>query len=119
MGSDQISPQAGIQTSTEDIRDSVAGDPSAIGYISLGDLDQSVKALSIQGVLPGMQTISNGSYGISRPVLYLTKGDPQGIIKAFIDYVLSPGGQSIISGMKLIKVDQDIEPILYISLIFP
>ena len=45
MGSDQISPQAGVQTSTESIRDSVAGDPGAIGYISLSDLDQSVKPL--------------------------------------------------------------------------
>ncbi len=104
MGSDQISPEAGVQTSTEAIRDTVAGDPAAIGYISLDDLDQSVKALAIQGVLPNLQTISDGSYAISRPVLYLTKGDPQGLAKAFIDYVLSPGGQSVVAGMKLVKV---------------
>jgi phosphate transport system substrate-binding protein len=104
MGSDKISPGAGIQTSTEGIRDAVAGDNGAIGYISLGELDQSVKALAIQGVMPNMQTVYNGSYGISRPILYVTKGDPQGLTKAFIDYVLSPAGQSIIAGMKLINV---------------
>lgn len=104
MGSEQISPTAGMQTSTASIRDAVAGDPGAIGFISLGELDQSVKALAIQGVMPNMQTVSNGSYAISRPILFLTRGEPQGLINAFINYALSPAGQSIVAGMKLINV---------------
>jgi phosphate transport system substrate-binding protein len=103
MGSDSFSPSAGIQTSTEAIGDSVAGDPDAIGFISLGDLDQSVKALALQGVQPSMQTVFNGAYKISRPFFYVTKDEPQGLTKAFIDFVLSPEGQAVVADAKLVK----------------
>ncbi len=104
MGSDSFSTSAGIQTSTEAIRDSVAGDPDAIGFISMGDLDQSVKALALQGVQPSMQTAFNGTYKISRPFFYVTKDEPQGLAKAFIDFVVSPEGQAVVAGAKLVKV---------------
>ena len=104
MDKDKISTNAGIQNSTENIRSSVAGDPTAIGYLSLGDLNQSVKALTIQGVQPNRQTVFNGSYKISRPYFYLTKDEPQGLTKVFIDFVLSPEGQAIVANMKFVTV---------------
>lgn len=104
MNKDKISTNAGIQNSTENIRSSVAGDPTAIGYISLGDLNQAVKALAIQGVQPNRQTVFNGSYKISRSYFYLTKDEPQGLSKAFIDFVLSPEGQAVVANMKFVTV---------------
>ncbi len=102
MGQDKISSTAGIQNSTEAIRAAVAGDHGGIGYISLGDLNSSVKALSIQGVRPSRQTVFNASYKISRPYFYITKDDPQGLTKAFIDFVLSPEGQAVVAKMKFV-----------------
>jgi len=104
MGQDKISSNAGIQNTTEAIRAAVAQDPAAIGYISLGDLNNSVKALSILGVRPTMQTVFNASYKISRPYFYITKDEPQGLTKAFIDFVLSPEGQAVVAGMKFVTV---------------
>lgn len=102
MGQDKFSSNAGVQNSTESIRSSVAGDPTAIGYISLGDLDRSVKALALGGVYPNKQTVFNASYKISRPYFYLTKDEPQGPTKAFIDFVLSSEGQAVVTDMKFV-----------------
>ncbi len=104
MDNTQINPGAGIQTSIEAIRGAVAQDPDAIGYVSLGDLDQTVKALAIQGVQPNQQTVDEGVYKISHPLLFLTKGEPTGLVKDFIDWVLSPEGQAIV-GQHYVKVN--------------
>lgn len=105
MRNDSFSSSAGIQTSAEAMRSSVAVDANAIGFVSLGDLDKTVKALALQGVQPSMQTVFNGTYKISRPFFYVTKGEPQGLAKAFIDFVLSPDGQAVVGDAKLVKVN--------------
>ncbi len=104
MGNDQFSTGAGIQTSAEAMRSSVAVDPNAIGFISLGDLDQSVKALALEGVQPSTQTVFNGSYKISRPFFYVTKDEPQGLAEAFINFVLNKDGQAVVAATKLVPV---------------
>lgn len=104
MGDSKISEKAGVQNSTGAIRTAVSGDPNAIGYISLGDINQSVKALNIDGVVPSQATILDDTYKISRPFLYLTGGEPTGLAKAFIDWTLSPEGQAIVSE-KFVKVN--------------
>lgn len=103
MQDKKISVKAGVQNSTGAIRTAVAGDENGIGYISLGALNDSVKALAIDGVEPSKETVLNGTYKISRPFLYLTKGKPEGLTKAFIDFVLSPEGQNIV-GLEFIPV---------------
>jgi len=104
MGEDtKISSKAGVQNSTGAVRTAVAGDPNGIGYISLGSVNKAVKALKIDGVEPSKETVLNGSYRIARPFLYLTKGKPTGLVKAYIDFVLSPEGQKI--------VEQDFIPV--------
>lgn len=85
-----------VQSSTEAVKQSVKGDPNAIGYISLADLNGDVKAVKINGVTPSEDTISNGSYTIQRPFLFLTKGQAKGATLDFINWCLSPEGQAIV-----------------------
>jgi len=85
-----------VQGSTGAVRTAVENDPNAIGYISMGSLNQKVKAVKIEGVDPTEPNVLNGSYKISRPFLYLTKGKPEALAKAFIDFVLSPEGQKVV-----------------------
>lgn len=85
-----------VQSSTEAILQAVKGDSNAIGYISLASLNGNVKAVKINGVAPSEQTVSDNTYKITRPFIFLTKGEPTGIVKDFIDFCLSSEGQSII-----------------------
>ncbi len=85
-----------VQSSTEAITQAVKGDSNSIGYISLANLQGDVKAVKINGVAPSEQTVSDGTYKVTRPFIFLTKGDPKGEVKKFIDWVMSPEGQSIV-----------------------
>jgi phosphate transport system substrate-binding protein len=85
-----------VQSSTEAVLQAVKGNPGAIGYISLASLNGDVKAVKINGVTPSEQTVSDDTYKIVRPFIFLTKGNPTGIVKDFIDFTLSPEGQTIV-----------------------
>ncbi|HHW40583.1 MAG TPA: phosphate ABC transporter substrate-binding protein [Syntrophomonadaceae bacterium] len=104
MGKDKkITGKAGVQNATGAVRTAVERDENAIGYISLGSLNEKVKAVTVDGVKPSEETVLNGTYKISRPFIYLTKGAPTGVVKAYIDFVLSPEGQKIV-GEKYVPV---------------
>jgi phosphate transport system substrate-binding protein len=92
------------QSSTGAVRSYVAGDPNAIGYISFAEIDNSVKALSIDSVAPTYDTIANGAYPIQRDLLFITNGNPSGNVKAFIDFTLSPAGQAILKAHGLVPI---------------
>ena len=92
----KIVSNAIVQSSTEAILQAVKGDPNAIGYISLASLNGDVKAVTINGVAPTEKTVSDQTYKIVRPFIFLTKGEPTGIVKDFIDFTMSPEGQSIV-----------------------
>lgn len=85
-----------VQSSTEAVKQSVKGDPNAIGFISMADLSDDVKAMKVDGVSPSDETILDGSYKIQRPFLFLSKGNAQGATLDFINWVLSAEGQAII-----------------------
>lgn len=102
MGKNKIKADSIVLTSTESIVQSVKGDPSAIGYISLTSFKSDVKGLKVDGVYPSEQTISNGSYAIQNPFLLLTKGQPNGVVKDFLDFCLSPEGQAIVKSEKVV-----------------
>ena len=91
--------------STEQGLSEVAKNPNAIFYPSLGYVTDEVKPLAIKktdddpGVLPSVATALDGTYPIARPLLYYTNGEPQGAIKTFIDYCLSPEGQGMVIGV--------------------
>jgi phosphate transport system substrate-binding protein len=82
-------PTAAVLPGTGQVRSVVAQAKGAVGYISLGFVDSTVKALSIDGITPTEATVADNSYPLSRVLHMLTKGQPTGLEKRFIDYVLS------------------------------
>jgi phosphate transport system substrate-binding protein len=96
MDEEEIAASAIIQNSNGAVKTAVAGDPNAIGYVSLAVVDSDIKALNIEGAAPSVENIKDGTYKISRSFNYITKGEATGLGKAFIDFVLSEEGQGII-----------------------
>src|SRR5262249_19944937 len=84
-----------VQDSTGAVRQMVASDPAAIGYISLGQVDASVKALQIDGADASEETIDRGTYPLVRPFLFVTKGEPAGPAAALIAWVNGPEGHAL------------------------
>jgi phosphate transport system substrate-binding protein len=93
------------QSSTGAVRSFVAADPNAIGYISFAEVDNSVKAVGIDGVVPTYASVANGTYPIQRDLLFVTNGDPSGNAKAFLDFTLSPAGQAILKANKEVSIN--------------
>ncbi|MEN3003435.1 phosphate ABC transporter substrate-binding protein [Dehalobacterium formicoaceticum] len=88
---------AAIQNSTGAVRTAVSSDANAIGYISMGSLDDSVKALKVDGVDATEDNVIAGTYKISRPFNFLSKGEPTELAKTFIDWILSAEGQEVVA----------------------
>ena len=94
---DQTTVDAVVQNSTNGVMTSVAQDPNAIGYISLGSLNDTVKAIKVEGVEATEENIVNGSYKISRPFNLAYKEDKlNDISKDFLAYCLSTEAQEIV-----------------------
>lgn len=93
---DHTSDEAIITNSTSVMMTSVAGDTYGIGYISLGSLNDTVKALKIDGAEATVENIKSGSYKISRPFNIATKDKVSEVTQDFIDYIMSADGQAVI-----------------------
>ena len=93
---DKTIASAEITNSTAVMMQTVAGDKAAIGYISLGSLDDSVKALKIDGVEATTDNVKNGSYSVSRPFNIVTKEETTEVAADFIAYILSEDGQKVV-----------------------
>lgn len=100
---DNTTDTAEITNSTSVMMTTVAGNEYAIGYVSLGSLDDSVKALKIDGAEASVDTVKDGSYKISRPFNIVTKDGLSDVAQDFIDYILSSDGQSVIEKNGYIK----------------
>lgn len=102
---DKTTATAITQGSTGAVMTTVASDPNAIGYASFGAASENsaVKMISVENIQPSAENIYAGTYKISRPFLMLTKAEPTGAVKAFIDFILSPAGQEIV-GKHYLKV---------------
>jgi len=94
---DMTTKEAVIVSQTSVMMTNVAGDKYAIGYISLGSLGDTVKAVQIEGVDATAENVKNGTYSIARPFNIATKGEPTGLAKDFIDFILSADGGAVIS----------------------
>lgn len=104
---DMTTTEASITNSTSVMLTSVAGDPYAIGYVSLGSLDDTVKAVKIDGVEATGENVSNGSYKIARPFNIVTKDGLSDVAQDFIDYIMSADGQAIIEENNYIKASDE------------
>lgn len=102
MGEAEITPKAIVQDSNGAVRQLVADDPNAIGFISLGLVNDKVKALHLDGIEATRENIMNGNYSLSRPFLFVTNGEPTGLAKSFIEFTLSLEGQTLLSHEGLI-----------------
>lgn len=93
---DNTTQAAAIQNSTNGVMTAVANDETAIGYISLGSLDDSVKAVTVGGVEATSDNVSNGTYTLARPFNIVTNGEPTDAVAVdFIGYCMSPDGQAL------------------------
>lgn len=101
---DYTTDEAAITNSTAVMLTSVAGDRYAIGYVSLGSLNDSVKAVKIDGADATVANINNGSYKISRPFNIAVKDDISAAAQDFVNFIVSNEGQKIIAANKYIKI---------------
>ena len=93
---DYTTDDAEITNSTEVMITSVAGDKQAIGYISLGSINDSVKALKIDGAAATVDDIKDGSYKIARPFNIVTTGEVSDVAQDFINFIFSEEGQKVV-----------------------
>lgn len=97
---DEYRPDALTQPTTGAIVTEVSQNPNAIGYIGVAYLDDSVKALSLDAGVgseyPSSENIISGKYPLARPLFFYTNGEPEGLIKEFVDFVQSEEGQNIV-----------------------
>lgn len=103
---DTTTENASITNSTAVMMTTVAGNKDAIGYISLGSLNDSVKALKIDGAEASAANIKNGSYKIARPFNIVTKGDVKPATQDFMAFIMSKEGQQVVSANGYIGDDK-------------
>lgn len=99
-----ISDRANVVVSNGAMKTAVAGDPFAIGFVSVGNMDSSVVPVTLDGVTPTLETVRSGEYKVARGLYSLTKGEPSGLAKLFLDFIISPTGQQIVADKGFIPV---------------
>lgn len=107
---DMTTEEAIISNSTNVVMTSVASDPYAIGYISLGSLNDTVKALKIDGAEASVKNIQDGSYKIFRPFNIAYKGELSAVAQDFVNFIMSSDGQTVVEEAGYIKVDENAAP---------
>ena len=106
---DKTTSEAVIANKTDVMLTNVSGDEYGIGYVSLGSLSSSVKAVDVDGVEATAENIKNGTYKVARPFNIATKAEISDVAQDFIDFILSADGQEIVSN-GYIKVDDNAAP---------
>ncbi len=92
----ELAPSVNVVNSNGAMKTAVGGDERAIGYVGIGHIDASVKAPTLDGMTATQENAANGSYTVVRDLFMNTKGEPQGLTKAFIDYIYTDEGAEII-----------------------
>lgn len=106
---DMTTEEAAITNSTSVMMNTVAGNEYAIGYISLASLDDTVKALKIDGAEATVDNIKSGTYKIQRPFNIVTKEGLSDVAQDFVNYIMSPDGQKVVEENNGIPMD-DVKP---------
>jgi len=107
---EEFTSEALLLSSSQAIADEISQNHDAIGYYGMGYITSKEKAIKIAkdknspAISPTMDNVISGAYPISRPLLMYTKGEPKGLAKAFVDYVLSSAGQEIVKKLDFVPV---------------
>jgi len=99
-----ISAKALFVQSNGAMKTAVANDPYGIGYVSVGHMDETVAPVALDGISPSLEAVKNGQYNVARGLYSNTKGEPTGLTRLFIDYLLSAEGQQIAANKGFIPV---------------
>ncbi len=102
---DKTTTSAAITNSTAVMMTTVANDKDAIGYISLGSVNDTVKALKIDGAEPTATAVKDGSYKVSRPFNVVTKGSLSDVAQDFLTFIMSADGQKVVTDNGYIEVE--------------
>jgi phosphate transport system substrate-binding protein len=111
-GKEEFAPGALMLSSSQAIADEVAGNSSAIGYYGMGYISSKQKHIDVarddksEYINPNIENVISGKYPISRPLFLYTNGEPQSLIKKFVDYVLSQEGQDIVIKTDFVPVEK-------------
>ncbi len=103
MGDTSISRRALTQESNGAVRELVKGDPAAIGYMSLGMVGDELKTVRVDGIEPTVAHVLAGTYKLTRPFLFVTKGEISAEARLFFDYVMSAEGQATLEREGLVR----------------
>ena len=107
---DEFAPRALLMPSSQAIYDEVSRNPHALGYVGMGYINDSVKAVSVATdensgyFYPNSSNVMTGKYPISRPLYLYTNGEPKGVVREFIDYALSDEGQKIVEETDFVPI---------------
>ena len=99
-----VTRNAVLKASAKDVIDFVANTPGAIGYAPLSHLDERVKAIAVEGIVPSAETAANGAYVISSPLYVIASSEPQGDLREFMAWLLGNSGQTLLSKSGLGRV---------------
>lgn len=102
---DNTTVDANITNNTAVMMSTVAGNTASIGYVSLGSLNDTVKAVKIDGAEATAENIKSGEYKVSRPFMIATKDDVSEVAQDFINYILSEEGQKVVEENGYIALD--------------
>ena len=97
LGKGDVAVRANVVPSNGAMKVAVSRDKAAIGYLSIGHMDDSIARVALDGVLPTQENAVDGSYTVIRKLYMNTKGEPSPLAQAFIDYVQGPAGAEIVS----------------------
>ncbi len=104
LGKGDISGKANFVASNGAMKSAVTNDPYALGYVSVGYIDNTVAPVTLDNVTPSLATVKTGDYKVARGLFSNTKGEACGLAKKFIEYLLSPEGQKIVGEKGFIPV---------------
>lgn len=96
MGEHRVTLTAAIMPSDVAMMEAVAATPGAIGYVSSASVEPVVTVVAIEGVLPSPRSLANGSYPITTPITFVSRDEPEGEARAFLQFLLSREGQALI-----------------------
>ena len=106
----EVAGRASVKGSNGEVRATISSDARSIGYLSIGYVDNAMKAIKVGGIEATVANVLSGDYPIQRNLYLITKGDPSALEQAFIDFVLSSEGQEVVQDVGYIKVIAEAVP---------